>query len=200
MASEAPRSARQLFLRGLAAAFLAAFASLYVQLPGEPAEGKGGEEERVGALHMPRGALALPGCAQSKSEVLAGASGEGRVSGGRRAVSRLVTLRKARARQSAASRLFLPPGSEADPRPAGVNAALAPPGCAEGLLALRESGLGGGGRGQVSPLSLRGSVRLWVPLQLSPGMGAGKGLGSRRRPGRGSLSSGLALGGGEGGS
>ncbi|XP_013919055.1 PREDICTED: lipase maturation factor 2-like [Thamnophis sirtalis] len=34
MGSEAPRLARQLFLRGLAAAFLAAFASLYVQLPG----------------------------------------------------------------------------------------------------------------------------------------------------------------------
>ncbi|XP_026579152.1 lipase maturation factor 2 [Pseudonaja textilis] len=34
MGSEAPRLARQLFLRGTAAVFLAAFASLYVQLPG----------------------------------------------------------------------------------------------------------------------------------------------------------------------
>lgn len=76
MASEVPRLARQLFLRGLAVAFLAAFASLYVQLPGEPAAAAARKSGEGSALHMPRGALALPGCcAQSKSEVLAGASG-----------------------------------------------------------------------------------------------------------------------------
>lgn len=82
MASEVPRLARQLFLRGLAAAFLAAFASLYVQLPGEPAAAEEYKSGEGSALHMPRGALALPGCcAQGKSQVLAGASGEGRVPG-----------------------------------------------------------------------------------------------------------------------
>lgn len=104
MASEVPRLARQLFLRGLAAAFLAAFASLYVQLPGEPAAEEGKRRAWRGALCTCPGAPSpFPAAApQAKAKSSQGRPGkeESRGRGGG-AVSRLVTLQRARRRKSA---------------------------------------------------------------------------------------------------
>lgn len=87
MASEVPRLARQLFLRGLAAAFLAAFASLYVQLPGEPAAAAKGRAGRGALCTCPGAPSPFPAAApKAKAKSSQGRPGKaasrGKVGGG----------------------------------------------------------------------------------------------------------------------